>query len=98
MRRRGCKSLAEAIAVAESLIELLRDTRRDRGKRVEEDDHEEREASHQPRVKAADHGKDKAQSKWESRGDNCDGGKLSRPFKCFLCDKEGHTARYCPSC
>uniref|UniRef100_A0A803M2N4 Uncharacterized protein n=1 Tax=Chenopodium quinoa TaxID=63459 RepID=A0A803M2N4_CHEQI len=46
VERRNVKTLAEAIAVAESLIEILRESRRDRGKRVEEGDQEEEEASH----------------------------------------------------
>ncbi|CAO2821077.1 unnamed protein product [Amaranthus hypochondriacus] len=74
VQRRGVKSLAEAIAVAESLIENPRESRRDKGKRVEEGDQDDEEASY-PRAKHADHGKDKAKSKWESKGDDLDGGK-----------------------
>uniref|UniRef100_A0A803MQY1 Uncharacterized protein n=1 Tax=Chenopodium quinoa TaxID=63459 RepID=A0A803MQY1_CHEQI len=64
------------------------------GKRVEEGDQENEEASH-PKAKYADHGKDKAKSKWESNGDERDGGKPSKPFKCFLCEGP-HLLRYCP--
>uniref|UniRef100_A0A803N6L6 Uncharacterized protein n=1 Tax=Chenopodium quinoa TaxID=63459 RepID=A0A803N6L6_CHEQI len=74
VKRRGVKSLAEAIAVAESLIEIPRESRRNKGKRVEEGDQDDEEASH-PKAKHADHGKDKAKSKWESKGDDRDGGK-----------------------
>lgn len=91
LRRRGVKTLAEAIAVAESLIEIPRDSRRDKGKRVEEDDHEE-EASLQQRVKYVDSTKDRTQS----RGDSRDGGKQHKPLKCFLCDGP-HMARACPT-
>lgn len=94
VERRNVKTLAEAIAVAESLIEIPRESRRDRGRRVEEDDQEEEEAS-RPKARHADHGKDKAKSKWESKGDNRDGGKPSKPFKCFLCEGS-HLARNCP--
>uniref|UniRef100_A0A803M3H6 Ty3 transposon capsid-like protein domain-containing protein n=1 Tax=Chenopodium quinoa TaxID=63459 RepID=A0A803M3H6_CHEQI len=94
VERRNVKTLAEAIAVAESLIDIPRESRRDRGKRVEEGDQEEEEASH-PKARYADHGKDKAKSKWESKGDNRDGGKPSKPFKCFLCEGS-HLARNCP--
>ena len=93
VERRNVKTLAEAIAVAESLIEIPRESRRDKGRRVEEGDQDD-EASH-PKAKHADHGKDKAKSKWESKGDDRDGGKPSKPFKCFLCEGP-HLARNCP--
>uniref|UniRef100_A0A803M436 Uncharacterized protein n=1 Tax=Chenopodium quinoa TaxID=63459 RepID=A0A803M436_CHEQI len=94
VQRRGVKCLAEAIAVAESLIKIPRESRREKGKRVEEGDQDEKEASH-PKAKHADHGKDKAKSKWESKGDDRDRGKPSKPFKCFLCEGP-HLARNCP--
>ncbi|KMT07738.1 hypothetical protein BVRB_6g146600 [Beta vulgaris subsp. vulgaris] len=70
---------------------IPRDSRRDKGKRVEEDDHEE-EASLQQRVKYVDSTKDRTQS----RGDSRDGGKQHKPLKCFLCDGP-HMARACPT-
>uniref|UniRef100_A0A803MT16 Uncharacterized protein n=1 Tax=Chenopodium quinoa TaxID=63459 RepID=A0A803MT16_CHEQI len=92
--QKNVKTLAEAIALAESLIEIPRESRRDKGKRVEEGDQDDEEASH-PKAKHADHGKDKAKSKWESKGDDRDGGKPSKPFKCFLCEGP-HLARNFP--
>ncbi|CAO2836355.1 unnamed protein product [Amaranthus hypochondriacus] len=94
LQRRGVKSLAEAIAVAESLIEIPRESRRDNGKRVEEGNQDDDEASY-AKAKHADHGKDKAKCKWESKGDDRDGDKLSKPFKCFVCEGP-QLARYCP--
>uniref|UniRef100_A0A803MIM2 Uncharacterized protein n=1 Tax=Chenopodium quinoa TaxID=63459 RepID=A0A803MIM2_CHEQI len=71
-----------------------KESRRDKGRRVEEGDQDDEEASH-PKAKHADHGKDKAKSKWESKGDDREGGKHSNPFKCFLCEGP-HLARNCP--
>uniref|UniRef100_A0A803N3Y3 Uncharacterized protein n=1 Tax=Chenopodium quinoa TaxID=63459 RepID=A0A803N3Y3_CHEQI len=51
-----------------------KESRREKGKRVEEGDQDEKEASH-PKAKHANHGKDKAKSKWESKGDDRDGGE-----------------------
>lgn len=94
LRRRKVKTLAEAIAVAESLIEFEKEPRRDKGKRVEEDTLTSEKESHQTNHTA--HGKDSAQSKWKSKGGGRNGGKSTKPFKCFLCDQEGHGARDCP--
>uniref|UniRef100_A0A803N9L8 Uncharacterized protein n=1 Tax=Chenopodium quinoa TaxID=63459 RepID=A0A803N9L8_CHEQI len=68
-RRRGVKTLAEGIAVAESLVEVSSGSRRDKGKVDEESDHEGEEASLQSRAKHIAYGKDKAQSKGDSRNE-----------------------------
>uniref|UniRef100_A0A803N8F2 Uncharacterized protein n=1 Tax=Chenopodium quinoa TaxID=63459 RepID=A0A803N8F2_CHEQI len=87
----------EVAKLKEELLGQLRDIRAE-VESVKEDvilcDQEEDEASH-PKARYADHGKDKAKSKWESKGDNRDGGKPSKPFKCFLCEGS-HLARNCP--
>uniref|UniRef100_A0A803MRW6 Uncharacterized protein n=1 Tax=Chenopodium quinoa TaxID=63459 RepID=A0A803MRW6_CHEQI len=67
-------------------------SRRDKGKRIVEDDKNGEEASVQPRVKNGAYGKDKTQSKGDSRNSE---GKSRKPFSCFLCEGP-HMARNCP--
>uniref|UniRef100_A0A803N9L9 Uncharacterized protein n=1 Tax=Chenopodium quinoa TaxID=63459 RepID=A0A803N9L9_CHEQI len=69
LRRRGVKTLAEGIAVAESLVEVSSGSRHDKGKVDEESDHEGEEALLQSRAKHIAYGKDKAQSKGDSRNE-----------------------------
>uniref|UniRef100_A0A803N8F5 Uncharacterized protein n=1 Tax=Chenopodium quinoa TaxID=63459 RepID=A0A803N8F5_CHEQI len=92
LRRRGVNTLAEGIVVAESLVEVSSGSRQDRGKTVEESDHEGEDSSLQTRVKHDPYGKDKAQSKGDSRNEE---GKYRKPFSCWLCGGP-HMARTCP--
>uniref|UniRef100_A0A803N1E8 Uncharacterized protein n=1 Tax=Chenopodium quinoa TaxID=63459 RepID=A0A803N1E8_CHEQI len=90
--RPGVKTLAEAIVVAESLDEVSSGSRRDKGKKIVEDDEDGEEASVQPRVKNGAYGKDKAKSKGDSRNGE---GKSCKPFSCFFCGGP-HIANNCP--
>ncbi|KAL2945542.1 Pentafunctional AROM polypeptide [Bienertia sinuspersici] len=88
--------VTETVEELEGRLDHVRSQPRSYITRCSDDTQEGEGESHHSRAKNVDHGKDKARSKWESKGDSRNGDKSSKPFTCFLCDKGGHSARLCP--